>query len=93
MTIHPIQSRLLVELRDKYKHFTATEEQFGNTKTRGILAAIAPDLKEKAADLGLKEGQVVYFGAYEDTAPILVSGKKFALIKLEEVGGWSDDVS
>lgn len=93
MMIHPIQGRLLVELRDKYKNFAATEERFGNSKTQGVIVAVAPDLQEKAAELGLTLGRTAYFGMYEDTAPYTVNDKKYALIKIEEVGGWSDDVS
>lgn len=91
MKIHPIQSRLLIELKDKYKHFTATEEKFGTSKTQGVLSAIAPDLEKVAGELGLKVGQTVYFGKYEDTAPYTIDGVDYALIKLEEIGGWSDE--
>jgi co-chaperonin GroES (HSP10) len=89
--IHPIQSRLLVELKSKYKHINPTEEKFGTSKTQGLLKAIAPDIEKQAAGAGLKVGQVVYFGKYEDTAPYDVDGVDHALIKLEEIGGWSDE--
>lgn len=88
--IHPIQSRLLIQLKSKYKHIDPTEEKFGTSKTQGILIAVASDIAKQAVALGLQEGQAVYFGKYEDTAPYTIDGQEYALIKLEEIGGWSD---
>lgn len=92
--IHPIQSRLLIELRGNYKNFSATEERFGTSKTQGVVVAMSHAVKNKIAkdpDLkGLNEGSTVYFGKYEDTAPYTIDGKDYALIELKEIGGWSD---
>jgi co-chaperonin GroES (HSP10) len=85
--IHPIQGRLLIQLKGKYQNFSPTEEKFGTSKTRGVVLAIAPDIIAKCQELGIEDGKMVYFGKYEDTAPY---GEKedLALIKLEEIGGW-----
>lgn len=91
--INPIQSRLLIELKGKYENFSPTEEKFGTSKTRGRVIAIASDISDKCKEFGITVGCMVYFGKYEDTAPYDVDGKEHALIKLEEIGGWEDEIS
>lgn len=90
--IEPVQKRLLVELRGKYKNLDAADDRFNNSKTRGIVLAIAKDItKEILDDVGLgklKVGDMVYFGAWEDTARYGADDKQI-LIKLEEIGGRS----
>lgn len=88
--IDPVQGRLLVELLSKYKNFSPTEERFNNSKTRGKVLAIAPDIKEKCKKMNIKVKDIVYFGSFEDTAPY-GSDSNQILIKLEEIGGRSDD--
>lgn len=87
--IDPVQGRLLVEILSKYKHVTAAKEQFSDSKTRGIVLAIAPDIKEKCKKMNIETGTVVYFGAYEDTARYGADDIQI-LIKLEEIGGRSN---
>lgn len=86
--ITPIQRALLIELKGKYENFSPTEEKFGTSKTRGIVRAIAADVAEKCKAMGITVGCMVYFGKYEDTAPIDVEGKEYALIPLKEIRGW-----
>jgi co-chaperonin GroES (HSP10) len=88
--IHPIQSRVLVQLKSQYKNFEATEERFGTSKTQGLISAIAPDIEEKAREQGLEVGKIAYFGKYEDSAPYAIDGNDYALLKLEDIGGWDD---
>jgi co-chaperonin GroES (HSP10) len=83
--IEPVQSRLLVELLSKYKNFNPTDERFQNSKTRGTVLAIAPDIAETCKKLKIKVGDIVYFGAYEDMARY--GNDDQILIKLEDVGG------
>lgn len=87
--IDPVQGRLLVEILSKYKNFNPTDERFSNSKTRGIVLAIAPDIAEQCKKLKIKTGNIVYFGAYEDTARYGADDLQI-LIKLEEIGGRSD---
>ena len=87
--IDPVQGRLLIELRGKYKNLDAADEKYGNSKTRGLVLAIASDIAEKCKKLKIKVGDIVYFGAFEDTARY-GSDDKEVLIKLEEIGGRSD---
>lgn len=89
--IQPLQGRVLIELKSAYKNFEATEERFGTSKTRGVLTAIAPDIEEQCKEMGMKIGDMVYFGKYEDTAPYSLDDRDYVLIKLEEIGGRSDD--
>lgn len=91
--IKPVQGRILVELLGAFKHFKANEERFGTSKIRGIVLAMASDitpakLKEIGAE-DLKIGYIVYFGKYEDSAPYGPDQNQI-LIKLEEIGGFSD---
>lgn len=92
--IEPVNGRILVELRGKYKNITGATQQFGDSKTRGIVRAIAADITPaKLQEIGaakLKVGDWIYFGAYEDTAKYPVDGKDHILIKLEDVGGRED---
>ena len=90
MTIHPIQGRLLVELRSAYKNFSATEERFGTSKTQGVVRGIAADIAKECEDLGVKVGSMVYFGKYEDSAPYKINNVDHTLIKLEEISGYSE---
>lgn len=91
--IEPAQTRLLVQLKGKYKNLESADEKYGNSKTRGIVLAIAPDITPAALKkIGLeklKVGDLVYFGAFEDTARY-GSDDDQILIKLEEIGGRSD---
>lgn len=82
-----IQGRLLVELKGAYDNFEATLEKFGTSKTRGTVHSIASDIEVKCKELGIVDKSMVYFGKYEDTAPYIIDGKDYALIKLEEIGG------
>lgn len=87
--IQPLQSHLLVELRGKYKNLDAADEKYGNSKTRGVVLAIAPDILKQCAVLNINVGDMVYFGAFEDTARY-GADDRHVLIKLEEIGGRSD---
>lgn len=88
--IDPVQSRLLIELKGKYEHLSSTtDEQFGNSKTRGVVLAIAPDVKTRCERVNIKVGDMVYFGKFEDTAPY-GDNEDLVLIKLEEIGGRED---
>lgn len=91
MKIQAIQTRLLIELKGAYTHINTTEEKFGTSKTRGIVRDIASDITDQCKDLSIKIGTTVFFGKYEDTAPYTVDGVDYALIKLEEVGGVSNE--
>lgn len=86
--IIPIQRALLIELKGKYENFSPNEEKFGTSKTRGRVVAIARDVADKCAALGITVGCMVYFGKYEDTAPYDIDGKEHALIELKEIRGW-----
>lgn len=87
--IDPVQGRLLVQLRGKYKNIESADERFGSTKARGIVLAIAPGIADDCKEMNIKVGDMVYFGAYEDTARY-GADDDLILIKLEEVGGRSD---
>lgn len=89
--ITPVQATLLVELRGKYKNFQATEERFGTTKNRGIVRAIAEDIKDKCDKLHISVGDMVYFAKYEDSTPCDIDGKEGTLIALKEIKGVSSD--
>lgn len=88
--ITPINGRLLIELKGKYENFEATEERFGTSKTRGILRGIAKNIEKETTEAGLKVGQVVFFGKYEDSAPLDVDEKDHILLKYEDLGGFED---
>lgn len=89
--IRAIQSRLLVELKGLYDNIQTAEEKFGTSKMRGVVLDIADDIKSECAKLKIAEGDLVFFGKYEDTGkfPYELDGKEveLALIKLEEIGG------
>lgn len=88
--ITPIQGRVLVRLKSQYQHLRDTsDEQFGNSKTRGEVLALAEDVKIICKRKGVEVGKTVYFGKYEDTAPY-GNDQDLILIKLEDVGGVSD---
>lgn len=91
--IQPVQKHLLVELRSAYQHLGhTTEERYGTSKTRGIVRALAnditPDVLKEIGAQELKVGDTVFFGKYEDTAPITIGSEDYILIKLEEIGGF-----
>lgn len=90
--ITPIQGRLLIELKGRYEHLpSTTKEQFGDSKTRGRLLAMAGDVTKadltKIGAVDLKVGDMVYFGKFEDTAPY-GDNEDLVLIKLEDIGGF-----
>lgn len=91
--IQPINSRVLIELRGKYKHVNTTEEKFGTSKTEGVVVAISKGALKEADAAGevIKIGQRAFFGKYEDTAPYNRDGKDYALIKYEDVTGVEDE--
>lgn len=87
--IDPVQERLLVRTFGEYQNLgTTTEERFGTSKLRGIVEAIAPDIKEKCKELNISVGDMVYFGKYEDGASY-GPDQDLILIKLEDIGGRS----
>lgn len=88
--ITPIQGRVLVELKGAYDHIDVTEEKYGATKNRGIVRGIAKDIAVKCKELGIKVGSMVYFGKFEDNAPVDLDGQPGTLLKLEEIGGVDD---
>lgn len=87
--ITPVQGRLLVELRGEFDHIEAVKGQFDDTKTRGIVRAIAKDIVKQCADFEnpILNGKTVYFAKFEDNAPCEYEGHEATLIKLEEIGG------
>lgn len=89
--IDPVNSRVLIALRSKFKHLRKpTEERFGTSKTRGIVIAIAPDIAKDCKEKNINVGNWVYFGKYEDTAPYMIDGEEHVLLKLEDIAGRGD---
>lgn len=91
--IKAIRGRLFIELKGKFENFEENEERFGDSKMRGRVLDIAPDIAAEAKKDGVEVGSMVYFGKYEDTGRFDINGKWHVLIKLEEIGGVDNDMA
>jgi co-chaperonin GroES (HSP10) len=88
MKLVPKDDRLLVELLGAYQH-VATVEQKYETKTSGICVAIPANID--LPELRKLVGKQIFWQEYKDGKEIVVDGKKYAFIKIEDVDGYLDE--
>jgi co-chaperonin GroES (HSP10) len=85
MPIQPYNDCVLVELQSSYKHAVGGDERRGDTKKNGLCIALSKDTAESDKIL---LGKTVYFDEFEDTTSYDIDGKKYALIKIENIKGY-----
>lgn len=85
MDLTPINGCVLVQLTEVYAHVSVPDKKY-DTKTSGILLKVAVD----AADYKEYIGKKVFFESYKDDTAKEDDGKKYALLKAEDLKGFED---
>jgi co-chaperonin GroES (HSP10) len=83
MEVTPINGCILVELTDNYQ-YVATPDKKYDTKTSGIVI----DVDQELTTFPDIKGKKVYFEEYKDGTTIEEEGKKYALIKFDDIRGF-----
>lgn len=86
MDITPINGCILVKLTNSYE-YVATPDKKYDTKTSGIVVDYDDEIGAVPNDF---VGKKVYFEEYKDGTQFEHDGDKYALIKFEDVRGYTN---
>jgi len=92
MKLRPLQDRVIVKQSDaeeKTKSGIVLPDSAKEKPTKGKVIAVGPgklDDKGRAMELGIRNGDTVYYGKYSGT-DIEVNGEKFVILRESDVLG------
>ena len=92
MKLKPLQDRVIVkqsEAEEKTKSGILLPDSAKEKPTKGKVIAVGPgklDDKGKPMEIGLRVGDIVYYGKYSGT-DVEVSGEKFVILRESDVLG------
>ena len=95
MKLKPLQDRVIVkqsEAETKTKSGILLPDAAKEKPTRGKVVAVGPgklDDKGKAMELGVRVGDLVYYGKYSGT-DVEVNGEKFVILRESDILGVLD---
>lgn len=88
--LHPLNDCVLVELKQSSKNFTTKEGKY-DTRTEGIVIAIAYDEKITMEKWSFLVGKRVHFEEFKEGARIKRNDKIYSFIKIEDIRGYEDE--
>lgn len=83
MSLTPINNCVVVELLESYEYVESPDKQYA-TKNKGIVTAVADDKHKYLIS------KKVYFPSFQDDIIEEIDGKKYSVIKYEDIRMYSD---
>lgn len=90
--LYPLNDCVLVELKQKYKNFSAKEGKY-DSRTEGIVVAVPKDemVSVNAIKPSFLLGKRVHFEEFQEGSRITRDGRIYSFIKISDIRGYENE--